>query len=255
LALPTRYQQDGLRYYRTDKSDKAYPSVTTILSKTAGESSRKALQTWNEKNPGGLEAASKRGSAVHAAVENYIRGLPVELPDDYLPYWEGISQHLDPYDSFIWSEKPLKPNWKFCTGEDGISRIWSHKYGFCGCPDIVGVRNGLIILSDLKTSTGPYCRHFPKDDNRQYFGGYMKYAKCATQLAAYSLALEETLDIEIDLVEILVGTPHITQKFFIHGDELARYKTKFLQKVRKFYDIQQAEKENADADSKELVLQ
>jgi len=69
----------------------------------------------------------------------------------------------------------------------------------------------------------------------------MKYAKCATQLAAYAFALEETLDIKIDLVEILVGTPHITQKFFIHGDELARYKTKFLQKVRKFYEIREAE--------------
>ena len=45
----------------------------------------------------------------------------------------AANQHLDKYDYFVWSEKPLRPEWNYCTGKDGISRVWSHKYHFCGC--------------------------------------------------------------------------------------------------------------------------
>ena len=71
----TRFEINGERHYRTgDQPDKAYPSVTTILSKCATESSKKALKNWILKNPGGSAAAAKRGSAVHQASEDYIRG-------------------------------------------------------------------------------------------------------------------------------------------------------------------------------------
>jgi hypothetical protein len=64
---PTRFEIDGVRYYYTDRADKAYPSVTAILSRTASEASKKALLTWNERNPGGREAAAARGTAIHSA--------------------------------------------------------------------------------------------------------------------------------------------------------------------------------------------
>jgi hypothetical protein len=239
---PTRFSVDGMRFYRTDQSEKCYASVTTILGKTAGESSRKALLTWNEKNPGGLEAAAARGSAVHLACENYIRGLPVEISEEHAPFWDGLSDHLDRFDGFIWSERPLLPEHQFCTGEDGISRIWSHRYGYCGCPDIIGLRRGVMLLSDFKSSNGPYSRWYPKEDNRQYFGGYMKYRKCAMQLAAYRLAAEETLGIRIHAAQIIATTPSLTQNFFIHGDELKRWEYKWLQKVEAFYEMRAQEK-------------
>lgn len=51
----TRFEINGERHYRTDQADKAYPSVTTILSKCATESSKKALKNWILKNPGAAQ--------------------------------------------------------------------------------------------------------------------------------------------------------------------------------------------------------
>lgn len=241
---PTRFEIDGVRYYRTgDRPDKFYPSVTAILSRTASEKSKKALLSWNEKNPGGLKAAGERGSAVHAACERYVRGLPTEIPDQYRPYWDGLAKHLDRYDHFIWSEKPLDPRWKICTAEDGISRVWSHTYGYTGCPDLIGVRNGITILSDFKTSVSPYCRHWPSRlptelrGDRFAFSGAMKYHKCARQLAAYALAVQETIGVTIDSAQILVSTPELDQCFMIHGDELCRHTHQWLVKVREFREL------------------
>lgn len=245
-ALPSRFEVNGVRHYRAgDNPDRAYASVTAILGATSTPASKKALQTWNERNPGGREAAAARGSAVHLACENYIRGLPTDIADEYRPYWDGLAKYLDQYDSFLWSERPLRPEWLHCVGEDGISRIWSHTHGYAGCPDLVGLRNGIAILCDFKTSVGPYSRWFPKEDNHGSFGGWSKYQKCAIQLGAYSIALEETLDISIDAAQILVSTPETDQSFLIFGDEMQRHRTKWLQRVRQFYELKAAEAEQA----------
>lgn len=45
----TRFEVNGERHYRTDKEDKAYPSVTTILGKVASDKSKKALLNWQLK--------------------------------------------------------------------------------------------------------------------------------------------------------------------------------------------------------------
>ena len=241
MTEPTRFEIDGARHYTTDIPGKAYPSVTTILGKTASEHAKKMLNNWNLKNPGGKEKAAARGTAIHQACEDYIRGLPISLPDEYLPFWRGLSQHLDKYDYFVWSEKPLRPEWSFCTGKDGISRVWSHKYHFCGCPDLVGVRNGVVILADFKTSNQPYCRYFPTKQDRSNFTGWSKLNKCGTQLGAYALAVQETLGLEVHCAQILVSTPEIDQSFILHGDELSRFQTKWLQKVRRYEELKELE--------------
>ena len=249
---PARFEINGIRYYRSgDRPDVFLPSVTAILGKTASEASKKALYTWNLNNPGGREAAAARGTAIHAACEAYIRGQPIELPDEYLPYWRGLAKHLDKYDYFIWSEKPLRPQWKVCVSEEGISRVWSHEYKYSGCPDLIGVRNGVTILADFKTSVGPYARYYPKENDRSTFGGWTKFRKCSIQLAAYALAVKDTLGVTVDAAQILVSTPEIDQSFYLHGDDLALYRCKWLQKVRQFYEIVEAEKEELGA---EVVL-
>ena len=50
------------------------PSVTTVLSATETEKSKASLRTWQANNPGALEEASTRGSAIHLGCENYLRG-------------------------------------------------------------------------------------------------------------------------------------------------------------------------------------
>ena len=74
------------------------PSVTTVLSATETEKSKKGLRTWQQNNPGALEAAAARGSAIHKCCEDYIRGLPIDCPDEYQPFWNGMSQYLDWFD-------------------------------------------------------------------------------------------------------------------------------------------------------------
>jgi len=256
VTQPTRFEIDGVRHYRTgDQPDRAYPSVTAILSKTAGAKSQQMLATWNLRNPGARDAAAKRGSIIHAACEDYIRGRPVQVPDELKGYWDGLSQHLDRYDYFIWSEKPLQPQWSFCTGTDGISRIWSHDHRYCGCPDLVGIRRGAAWLADFKSSVGPYSRYYPKGDNRNLFGGWSKFTKCGIQLGAYAIALEETLGISIDLGQILVTTPELTQSFVLRGDEMDTFRYKWLQKVGEYYRLVALEQEVAEAtaSSDELI--
>lgn len=253
MASVTRYDLAGTRIYRPgDNPNRGYPSVTSVLSKTSSEASKRALATWGLKNPGGLQAAAERGTAIHAACESYIRGLPVELPPEYQGFWDGLAAHLDRLDSFLWSEKPLRPEWKHCVGEDGISRVWSHRYAYAGCPDFLAERNGLLILGDFKTSTGPYSRYYPSKerDSCITFGGWQKYKKCAMQLAAYAIAIEETLGLKVDAAQILVSTPTITQSFLIHGDELKLQKYKWLQRVRAYWQLVEAEaKEAASSNS------
>lgn len=248
LAKPTRFEIDGVRHYRTgDNPDRAYPSVTAILSKTAGPKAQQTLAQWNLRNPGAREEAAKRGSIIHAACEDYIRGRQVNVPEQLQPYWDGLAQHLDRYDHFIWSEKPLRPEWSFCIGEEGISRVWSHKHRYCGCPDLVGVRRNTIWLADFKSSVGVYSRYYPRDNNRHLFGGWSKFNKCGIQLGAYAIALEETLGISIDMGHILVTTPETTQSFMLRGDEMNSFRYKWLQRVGQYYRMIETEQQVAAA--------
>ena len=84
------------------------PSVTTVLSATESQKSKDGLKTWQANNPGALEAASARGSAIHLGCENYIRGLDPGVPDEYLGFWNGMDQYLDWFDVIHWSERPLR---------------------------------------------------------------------------------------------------------------------------------------------------
>ena len=57
------------------------PSVTTVLSATESEKAKKGLRTWQQNNPGALEEASTRGSAIHLGCENYLRGCLLYTSD------------------------------------------------------------------------------------------------------------------------------------------------------------------------------
>ena len=92
------------------------------------------LNNWNLKNPGGKEKAAARGTAIHQACEDYIRGLPINLPDEYLPFWRGLSQHLDKYDYFVWSEKPLRPE-----GTTAQVRTASLEFGHTSITSVVAL--------------------------------------------------------------------------------------------------------------------
>ena len=57
------------------------PGVTTILSETKDEESKKALQHWYARNPDAARVVSvscRRGSYVHQQLENALQGLPIK---------------------------------------------------------------------------------------------------------------------------------------------------------------------------------
>lgn len=239
--MPIRVHYEGRRYYRISRDPIIWaPSVTTILGATAPARDKAVLENWALRNPGAKEAAAERGTAIHKACEDYIRGRPVIVAPEYQGFWDGMARHLDTFDGFIWSERPLLPQHRhLIDAESGLAMVHSLKYRFAGTPDLIGLRGGSHVLVDFKTSNGPYSRFFPNEENVDHgatFGGWSKYVKCATQMAAYRIAIKETLGIDCPRCQILVSTPDITQSFQIHGPELRRYEVRWLQKIQKFYD-------------------
>ena len=195
------------------------------------------METWCTNNPGAKELACERGTHIHEQCERFVRGLPVQVDPKWADYWEGMEKHLSKIDEVLWSERPMRPEWRPITvAEDGMPRIWSSRLLYSGTPDLVYTRNGMNILADYKTSSGPYCRMFPKGENdRTKFSGWMKYNKVGKQLAAYSLAFEETLGVKIDACQVIVSTKDLTQNFFIQGSELEKFKRKFEECVNLFW--------------------
>ena len=214
------------------------PSVTTVLSATESEKSKAGLRNWQANNPGALEAASTRGSAIHKCCEDYIRGIPVDCHEDYLPFWDGMSEYLDWFDEIHWSERPLRPDWNHLRSDDKeVAYVWSTVHEYAGCPDIIGEIGGVKVIADFKTSNGPYMNNFPDRGDRAGYGGFRKYQKCAQQMAAYRLALEVRTGYRCDVALIIATTPEITQAIFIDGDQLDLYESRFIKRAQMFHDL------------------
>lgn len=218
------------------------PSVTTVLSATESEKSKASLRTWQENNPGAMEQAATRGSAIHKCCENYIRGLPIDCPSEYEDFWKGISQYLDWFDTIHWSERPLRPDWNHLRSDDKqVAYVWSTEHKFAGCPDLIGEigtgDDAVRVIADFKTSNGPYRTSFPERGDRMGYGGFRKYQKCAQQMAAYRLGLRERTSYECDVALIIVSTENTSQAIFIDTDQLNLYESRFIKRAKMFHDL------------------
>jgi hypothetical protein len=250
----TRLTIDGLRHYVCDGVHRPLPSVTSVLSATQSEDTQRKLAHWNVLNPGMSDTATARGSWIHGAVENHIRGLTVKPPQELIPFWKDLPEKLDELlenSKVLWSEKPYnQPRWSKYIGDDGVGRI--HYYnnttgqGYAGCPDIIYKdQNGECVLADLKTSTGPYSYKFPKANSdldektrKALVSGVFKLKKTKLQLAAYSIAAEHCLGIHIDKTKIIVSTsvPEYSVQIFTFGaNELEIDKKQWMAILKKFY--------------------
>ena len=236
VDLPYRIQTSaGHRKYLC--SGLYMPSVTTVLSATETEKAKKGLQQWQKDNPGALEEASTRGSAIHLGCENYLRGLDPGVPELYQPFWNGLSQYLDWFDILHWSERPLRPDWNHLRSDDReVAFVWSTEHLYAGCPDLIGEIGGVKVIANFKTSNGPYCSSFPARGDRMGFGGFRRYQKCAQQMAAYRYALNERTGFLCDVALIIVTTPETTQAIFIDGDQLTLAESRFLKRCKQFHE-------------------
>lgn len=248
LALnskPARVIINGKRHYETPFLTGPAASVTTIISETASEANKRKLELWSKNNPGVKEAAAERGTSIHSCMEHYLKKEDVDVPQEYKDYWNGMPDILDQFQEVIWAETPLLDHHQFALSEDGIGRVWGRdeeERPWVGSPDIIGIAGGKLTLADLKTSTKPYCRWWPKEypkgspEWRVRLGGYMKFKKCCLQLGAYALGIEQTLNMKVDQAAILVSTPEDIQLFKISRRHLDFCEKDWLKVVSEYYE-------------------
>jgi hypothetical protein len=242
---PVRITLNGKRHYTTPLPSGPAPSVTTIISQTASEQNKKKLEMWSKNNPGVKEQAAERGTAIHYGMEQYLKGdREPEIKDEYGNFWSGLPKILDQFTEVLWAESPVLDKFKFTVGSDDIARVWgSDDQGraWAGAPDIIAVVNNKLTLADLKTSVKPYSRRWPKDyekgtqEWRNLLGGYMKFKKTCKQLAAYDIAIEQTLGLKVQQAAILVSTPERTQIFKISRGFLNSLRQDWYKIVEEYY--------------------
>jgi hypothetical protein len=253
--MDTRKTINGLRHYKCPGVPDYLPSVTSILSSTQSAKTQQKLAHWNIMNPGVADAAAARGTWIHEATENHIRGLKVVPPEAYAPFWKGVPERMDEIlegGRVLWSERPYnQPSWSKYVGDDGVGRIFYYdentKHGYAGCCDLIYMDNNAeIVLADFKTSAGPYSARFPnKKSNvdektkKALISGVFKVKKTRLQLAAYKLAAEACLGIKISKTQIIVSTPmdeYQTQVFTFGESEVEKDELAWLALVDKFFN-------------------
>lgn len=246
----------------------AVPGVTSLLSDDADPEEKQRLAEWRErqieegKDP---DAGAKRGTAAHEILERHIRGstflrdagpLADGSPEAFA---SGMEKHLDCYDDFLWSERPLRSGWGHVWSspdEDGecLARVWSLTWGMAGTPDLIAREGKIVSLDDFKTSTRPYFRPVPGQKIPPFqIYSYKKYKKTVRQLCAYRLCIKETLNLSIDRIRIIVGLPEEkkSQLFTIDKQEMEAETENLKQAAMRFWRRQAqrtaAQQEAADA--------
>ena len=185
------------RLYETPDGVK-YPSITTVLSIL----SQDAIQAWRRR-VGEEEAnrissrASKRGTAVHAIVEDYLNNVedykekyPLNIIDNFLP----LKKILDTRIGKIYAQEVP---------------MFSHHLRVAGRVDCVAEFDGKLSIIDFKTSMKPKRLDWIKN----YF----------MQESAYSIMWEERTGRPItQLVTIISVDNHEPQIFIEHRDNWVR---------------------------------
>lgn len=241
----TRVSINGRRHYSTPLPVNFAPSVTTVLSETASEANKRKLEMWSKANPGVKEAAAERGTAIHYGMEQYLKGNKApNISEEYQDFWSGMPNILDQFQEVLWAETPVDPRFDFTVGADDVARVWgcdADGRAWAGAPDIIGVVNNKLTLADLKTSVKPYSRNWPKDlekgsiEWRDLLGGHMKFKKTCKQLAAYDIAIEQTLGMTVQQAAILVSTPTRTQVFKISRNFLNMLREDWYKILESYY--------------------
>ena len=93
---------------------------------------------------------------------------------------------------------------------------------------------------------------FPDRGDKQGYGGFRKYQKCAQQMAAYRLALEERTGFRCDVALIIVSTENECQGIFIDSDQLDLAERRFITRTERFHELDsQYQEMNATLESAE----
>ena len=174
--------KDGVRFYRLPKTDKYYPSVTSITSFKNAKFFKEWRTKIGEDDANRITARStQRGTAFHSIAEDYING---EL---------DLDKYLD--------NNPLSVR-MFQSAKDTLNRInnihclesflYSHYLGLAGRVDCIAEFDGELAVIDFKTST--------KEKKEEHIENYF------VQETAYAAMFLERTGIEVKKIVTLIAT-------------------------------------------------
>ena len=196
------------RYYRSPEGN--YPSVNTVLRHTRTAKEQKPLDKWRENNSPEQQQAVResRGTWLHAKIEEFFRTQNLDNPETFPvfaeqrteDYWRGISNTLRTHTT---------STYKLPNGNLAIEQpVVHHELGYAGTYDWLGEWNGKLTLIDFKTT------------NSLKRLGWIKETRL--QVAAYKLAVEAMLDIEILQTAVIYFVANKnTQAFYFREEDLA----------------------------------
>ena len=174
--------KDGVRFYKLPKTDKYYPSVTSITSFKNAKFFKEWRTKIGEDEANRITArATQRGTAFHSIAEDYING---EL---------DLDKYLD--------NNPLSVR-MFQSAKDTLNRIdnihcleaflYSHYLGLAGRVDCIAEFDGELAVIDFKTST--------KEKKEEHIENYF------VQETAYAAMFLERTGIEAKKIVTLIAT-------------------------------------------------
>ena len=203
------------RHYEIGSSK--LPSVTTILSATASDEKRESLAKWKAK-VGEAEAervkntAATRGTAMHSYLEYHLNGQGLlDLSDEGREARNMAKTIID-------------------NGLGDLSEIWGNEVVlyypdlYAGQTDLVGIYQGRDSIIDFKQSNKPKRDEWITD---YYLQG-----------AAYATSHDCIYDTNIEQIVVLICTPDLFfQRFIINGQRFRDYKSEWLRRVDKYYNL------------------
>ena len=215
----TRSLINNKRHYAV--GDEKLPSVTTILGATTSSEKQESLKKWIAKI-GEKEAervkneAGARGTKMHSILEGYILGENV----------------LDLTETG--GEAHRMANTIIDQGLKDLDEIWGSEVTlaypglYAGATDLCGIYLGRESIIDFKQSNKPKKVEWIEDYKLQG--------------AAYATAHDDMFGTQIEQIVILMCTPDcFFQKFIINGKEFREYKWKWLERVSRYYELQNKE--------------
>jgi hypothetical protein len=188
-----------------------YPSITTVLGRTAPKEKVESLQKWREaigENEADaiLKDAAESGTHLHLLVERFLRG------DDLLAeqFSEKVRGGFNSLKSVL---KKISNVW----GQE--VPLYSKDLGIAGRCDCIGVFNGLPSIIDFKTS-----RKIKREsDIEDYF----------LQMTAYSIMHNEMFGTDIKDGVIIMSSEFSFPQVF--KKDLRFYKENLRNRVNSFY--------------------
>jgi genome maintenance exonuclease 1 len=193
------------------------PSVTTILAATQSDEKRESLQKWKDR-VGMFEAerikntAATRGTAMHSYLEYHLNGQGLlDLSDEGREARDMAQKIIDE------GLKDLETIW-------GNEVVLYYPELYAGQTDVVGIYQGRDSIIDFKQSNKPKKDEWIID---YYLQG-----------AAYATAHDCIYGTNIEQTVILICTPDLYfQKFIINGQKFRDYKSEWLRRVDKYYNL------------------